>query len=70
MWKNDNSSPWIGICLEEVDEGRATMSLQWVSFAMIPVTFVWAGLGWWLGKQQNRRAATLADVDTNPSKSA
>ena len=28
MWKNDNSSPWIGICLEEVDEGRATMSLQ------------------------------------------
>lgn len=52
------------------DTLRATMSLQWVSFAMIPVTFVWAGLGWWLGKQQNRRAATLADAATNPSKSA
>ena len=28
MWKNDNSSPWIGIALENVDEGRAIMSLQ------------------------------------------
>ena len=28
MWKNDNSSTWIGISLEEVDEGRAVMSLQ------------------------------------------
>ena len=52
------------------DTLRATMSLPWVSFAMIPVTFVWAGLGWWLGKQQNRRAATLADAATNPSESA
>ena len=27
MWENDNSSPWVGIDMVEVDEGRAVMSL-------------------------------------------
>ncbi len=27
MWANDNASRWIGMSLESVDEGRATMSL-------------------------------------------
>tara|TARA_B100001057_G_scaffold488393_1_gene572677 strand:- start:3144 stop:3569 length:426 start_codon:yes stop_codon:yes gene_type:complete len=27
MWESDNSSPWVGIDMVEVDEGRAVMSL-------------------------------------------
>ena len=27
MWESDNSSPWIGIEMLEVDEGSAVMSL-------------------------------------------